>query len=386
MKWIRLRWLKSQTCSLSHNRLVDSSIMKPSSAIHRSRLRRIALSFAALSFVLVVAAVPLVHAATADGEQQFAELGACKLESGQQIADCRLGYRTWGKLNADQSNAILFPTWLLGQSADIASQVGSDKMIDPAKYFLVVVDSLGNGVSSSPSNSKTQPRMTFPAFTVRDMVSTEYRLVTETLHLKHLHAVMGISMGGIQSFEWIVDYPDFIDLAIPIVGTTRMTSYDLLLWHAEEDAIRADPAWHNGDYAKSPSTAMVNILHKMHLTTTADFSAQVKREDFAAAYAKLVDPGSNTVDENNYLYQLEAIIHHDIAHGGAMEEAAKRVKAKVLVVPAQQDHMVNPAPAEEFAKLIGAKVFLLTSDCGHQSPGCEAAKLDPVVQAFLATQ
>ena len=69
---------------------------------------------------------------------------------------------------------------------------------------------------------------------------TEYRLVTETLHLKHLRAVMGISMGGMQTFECTVDYPDFMDLAIPIVGLTQPTSYDLLLWNSEEDAIRTN--------------------------------------------------------------------------------------------------------------------------------------------------
>ena len=82
--------------------------------------------------------------------QQFAELGTCKLESGQQIENCRLGYRTWGKLNADGSNAILFPTWFTGTSAQIAGFVGPNALVDPAKYFVIGVDALGDGVSSSP--------------------------------------------------------------------------------------------------------------------------------------------------------------------------------------------------------------------------------------------
>lgn len=256
-------------------------------------------------------------------------------------------------------------------------------MVDPAKYFVIVVDALGDGVSSSPSNSKTQPRMAFPAFTTHDMVRSEYRLATETLHLKHLHAVMGISMGGMQSFEWMVDYPEFMDLAIPIVGSTRLTSYDLLLWHAEEDAIHADPGWHGGNYEKTPPMPQVGILHDMNLSTPSHYARETSREAFAKHYEEYRVSGATGFDANNQIYQLEAMIHHDVAHGGGMEEAAHKVKAKVLVVPSEQDHMVNPGPALEFAKLLSAKVLLLTSDCGHLAPGCEAGKLNPAVRAFL---
>ncbi len=107
-----------------------------------------------------------------EGDQQFADLGVCKLESSQHIEGCRLGYRTWGKLNADATNAILAPTWFTGTSAQLSDALVKTKFADPAKYFVIVVDALGDGVSSSPSNSTTQPRMSFPAFTTRDMVET----------------------------------------------------------------------------------------------------------------------------------------------------------------------------------------------------------------------
>lgn len=77
------------------------------------------------------------------------------------------------------------------------------------------------------------------------------------------------------------------------------------------------------------------------------------------------------------------MIHHDAAHRGSMDEAENRVKARVLVVVAAQDHMVNPKPAEDFAKAIGAQVFVLDPDCGHVSTTCEAGELDPQVRAFL---
>lgn len=129
-------------------------------------------------------------------ELQTANLGDFKLQNGQTIKDCRIGYRTFGKLNERKSNAVLFPTWFSGTSADLAGQVGPGKVVDSTRFYVIAVDALGNGVSSSPSNSKQQPGRDFPHYNISDMVETEYRLVTEKLGLKHLHAVLGISMGG----------------------------------------------------------------------------------------------------------------------------------------------------------------------------------------------
>src|SRR5580704_7487492 len=163
---------------------------------------------------------------SADGAQQIAALGDLKLRSGTVIHDFRLGYRTFGQLNAAKSNAILWPSWLGGTTQDLMQFVGPDKVVDNTKYFVVLVDAIGDGISSSPSNSRTQARLAFPEFTIRDMVESEHRLATEVLHLTHLHAVMGISMGGMQTFEWVMAYPDFMDVGVPMAGSPQSTSYD----------------------------------------------------------------------------------------------------------------------------------------------------------------
>ena len=339
------------------------------------------LQAAMLSALALV--VFLNEAAAQDGKQQFAELSSCKLDSGQEIAGCRIGYRTWGKLNAERSNAVLFPTWFGGTSEYLAGLVSEKGLVDPAKFFVVAVDALGNGVSSSPSNSTTQPRMTFPSFTIRDMVRSQYRLATEILHIKHLHAVVGISMGGMQTFEWMVDYPEFMDCAVPIVGSPRLTSYDLLFWNLEDELIRTDPGWHGGDYQQNPQIRLLAILSAMNGNTPGYYAREVGRESFPASFAAYGHSGPGGFDTNNRLYQTDAMIHLDVARGGSMEDAAKRVHARVFIVPSEQDHIVNPGPALDFAKLLGAKTQLLTSDCGHLAYECEAEKLNPVVQAFL---
>jgi homoserine O-acetyltransferase len=336
---------------------------------------------AALSFLAIALAV---HAQ--QGQQQFADLGSCKLVSGQQIDHCRLGYRTWGTLNPDHSNAVLFPTWFGGTSANLADAIKPGSLVDPTKYFVIAVDALGDGVSISPSNSTTQHGPSFPAFTVQDMVNTEHRLVTETLGLKHLHAVMGISMGGIQTFEWIVDYPEFMDVAIPIVGSPHPDSRDLLLYRADAEAVRSDPAFQQGHYTQPVAAPVAELIWQLNLSTPTNYLHTHTATQFNADYAAAQSKGILPFDANDWLAQLDAVIHHDISHSGNMEDAAKRVKARVLIVNAAQDHMVSPEPALDFAKLIGAETLVLQSDCGHLAPGCESATLDPAVRAFLDGQ
>jgi homoserine O-acetyltransferase len=322
----------------------------------------------------------------ADGEQKFAELGTCKLTSARKIENCRIGYRTWGTLNAQGSNAVLFPSWFSGNSSNMAAFVGADKMIDPAKFFLIAVDALGDGVSSSPSNSETQHATRFPPITITDMVEAEYRLATEALHLKHLHAVMGISMGGMQTFEWMVKYPAFMDVAIPIVGSPRLTSYDLLLWQAEIEAAQDDPLFQGGNYTQAPKLPLVEFIHTMNLSTPTHYAQTVARDDYAKAQESYYSKGILPFDANDWLAQLAAMVGHDVAQGASIEAAAKKVKAKVLVVAAAEDHMVNPKPALDFASLIHAQTLVLESDCGHLAPGCESAKMYPTVKTFLEGQ
>src|SRR5258708_627115 len=186
-------------------------------------------------------------------ELHFAELGDFKLESGEAIRDCRIGYRTFGKLSDDKSNAVLFTTWASGTTEQLVSNIGPGKLVDDTKFYVIAVDALSNGVSSSPSNSKLQPRMSFPKYTLRDVVNTQHELLVNVFHLNHLKAVMGISMGGMQTFQWMVSYPDFMDKAIPIVGSPQLAPYDLLHWQTQIDAIFKDPDWKAGDYTENPA-------------------------------------------------------------------------------------------------------------------------------------
>lgn len=319
--------------------------------------------------------------ATAQSEQKFAELGDFRLESGEVIRDCNLGYRTFGALNADKSNAILFPTWFGGTSEQLSGNVGKDKMADDSKFFVIAVDAIGNGVSSSPSNSRLQPGESFPRFSIRDMVNAEHQLVTRTLGIKKLHAVMGISMGGMQAFEWMVAYPDMMVKAVPIVGTTHQTAYDLLLWSTELKAIEQAQAL---DTSENAGAALVARIHALALFTPAYRNSSTPPKEFPDFVAKEEANYLKTFKADNWKAQLKAMMAHDVSRKfGSMAQAASAVKAKTLVVVARQDMMVNPDPALEFARLIKAEILEVNNACGHVFASCEGSKVNAAVTRFL---
>src|SRR4051795_3491509 len=148
------------------------------------------LAVLALSALLAAGLSAPAHTPSQPPHQTFNE-GDLKLESGEAIRDFSISYVTHGTLNADKSNAILMVTAISGNHHRIDFMIGPGKALDPDKYFIVCTDAIGNGLTTSPSNSKLQGRMQFPKFAIRDMVQSQYRLVKEKFGIEHLVAVIG---------------------------------------------------------------------------------------------------------------------------------------------------------------------------------------------------
>ena len=332
---------------------------------------------------VVLAAVLCLATSNYAQEQKFADLGDFKLISGETLRNCRIGYRTFGEINADRSNIVVFPTWAGGTTEQLKDNVGAGKLVSDADYYVVLIDALANGVSSSPSNSTVQPHMKFPKIAVRDMVNTEHELLTKTMGIEHVKAVMGISMGGMQTFQWMVSYPDFMDEAIPIVGSPHVAPYDVVMWRINIDSIENSAGWNHGDYTENPAKVVHFEIGELLLQTPAAYNRTHTREQVFAALKKAeIDKAE---DANDTIRQSEAMIGLDVTDvfGGSMEKAAAAVKAKVFLVVAKQDHTVTPQPARNFAELLRAPVLELESDCGHLATGCEGPKLAAAVSDFL---
>ncbi len=318
----------------------------------------------------------------AQPELRFSSLGDFHLENGAVITNCRVGYRTCGRLNSDSSNVILFPTWYTGTTRDLLGFVGEGKYIDTNKYFVVLVDALGNGISSSPSNSPAQADTSFPYFSIQDLVRSQYMLVTSVLKIPRLYTIIGASMGGMQAFQWAISYPAFAKKIIPIVGSPRLAPYDILEWKTEERIIK-DMLTIN-----SAESGLLVDLMGILLSTPEEFDRSHSREGVDSLITQMLIFEQHSFNPHNRLRQLRAMIGHDISaqYGYSLEKAAERISAKLLIVVATKDRVVVPEPAEQFAHLCGGKLLELDSDCAHGAFYCETGKISAAIQDFLSKE
>src|SRR5271156_3478897 len=321
-----------------------------------------------------------------NGVQQFAELGQCKLQSGKVIEHCRVGYRTFGSLNAARDNAVVMATWLYGVSRDLVpffgAQPSNQRLVDTSKFFGVALDAFGTGVSSSPSNSKTQPAADFPRFTTADMVEAEYRVVTEVLHLKHLHAVVGLSMGGEQTYMWASLHREFFDLAVPIIATPRLTTFDLLTKQVMLESILRDPAYQDGRYAVEPELKLANLLGGMVVTSPDYRNEATPRAQFETFVETSESPLK--LDANDRVWQMRAVMAHDVIGDRTLEEAAKASPQHSLIIVSALDRMVNPQPSLAWAAAKGAPTYISQGACAHLIMTCDAAAVSSRVEEFLS--
>lgn len=305
---------------------------------------------------------------------QLVNIGDFTTTNGDVIKDCMVGYRTVGKLNSDSSNVILWPTWFDGTSENITKPYNLPKWIDTAGYYIIVIDALTDGISSSPSNTGN-----FPEITIRDMVNSQHELLVNHLNIDHVFAAVGISMGGMQVFEWTVAYPDFMDKAIPILGTPKQSSYDIFVWQTQADIINEA-----GSDEEEINLAMKRVYDVCYMNcyTPSYIVRKFKPEEINQWRNRFY---SRMMHSKDYLAGLKAMISHDIYKSASIipENISLIIKADVHIIVSVQDHLVNPESSIALSKQLGCELTMLTSDCGHIAVWCEAEKIMEATSSFL---
>jgi len=332
-----------------------------------------------LIFSAIALSNPGLAGTLPEAPQQFATFSECRLTSGQVIAPCSIGYRTYGTLNDDKSNALLVPTWFTGTSAEHAYLVSPD-LLNPEKYFIVIVDALANGVSISPSNSSTQADGEFPQITITDMVESQHSLLTEVLGIQSLQGVVGLSMGGMQAFEWAVRYPGFAAKTVAAIGSPRLPTYDITLWTTRNLML----ALYRECQCNEALEAMAG-MGMLGLVPTK-LEREVAREDAVSTIISRGESNSMSVGKTwDQQRQAEAMISHDITRdfNGDMKKAAAQINTQFLIIVGEDDRIVTPQPALGFAELTGATVVELDEDCGHGDPWCAPDAFADAVRAFI---
>ena len=312
--------------------------------------------------------------------QSFAE-GDLKLESGEAIKDFSISYVTHGTLNAKKSNAILMVTAISGNHHRLDFMIGPGKALDPDKYFIICTDAIANGLTTSPSNSKAQPRMQFPKFTIRDMVESQYRLMKEKFGIDHVVAVVGPSMGGMQALQWGVSHPDYMDALVAMVPLAKTPAWTR----------RGAGSLAQGDHERTRPgrTAITRRRRKRACGCGATFSRCCRRArrtcmrrssrtawTCCPGWRSRRPPLMKAFDANDWIYQTWAYERHDVGttpgFNGDTAKALASIKAKTLILTGTKD-LLNPEfePIEAGKNIADVKMMTISPGTvtGHAAAG-----------------
>ena len=303
------------------------------------------------------------------------------LQKGGMLPTARLSYKTLGKLNADRSNAVLVPSWYTGTHVESETfMAGPDRALDPGKYFIVLTDLLGNGLSSSPSNTPAPFELgRFPRVTIHDNVRLQHQLLTQTLGIERLRLVTGWSMGACQTYQWAAQYPDMVAAACPIAGSARTASFNKVFLMSLRRTLELDPAFAEGFYTRAP-VAGIRAFASIYAgwgVSEAFFRTEAYRMFGAATHEEFVqyfwEPFFLKCDANNLLSQMSTWFDGDISanavYGGDLQTALGAIRARTIVMPVDTDRYFPPVDAKEEVRHIpGAECRIIESVWGHMAP------------------
>ena len=307
-------------------------------------------------------------------------------ESGETLPDMKVGYVTHGQLNEAKDNAILVTHGTSGNRHGYDVFIGPGKAFDTDRYFVIAVDAIGGGTSSSAVDGLGTE---FPAYTVRDMVRAQHDLVTRGLGLSELVAVGGASMGAFQGLEWGIHYPDFMKGLLLIVPGAKSDRHVHAIFDAVERAIKLDPKYQGGNYTENPADGIIlgGIIYFPWLYTDEHMNTITDDAEWAEAIESFGTGWAENWDANSLLLRYNASRNFDASEpfGGDMAEALGRVKARALIMPSMTDRTLPTYNARELYRGIDDAVYVeIPSYRGHLA--CCPTSEDTAEYGFISAR
>lgn len=334
-------------------------------------------------------------------DYEIFDLGDVPLQRGATLRNARLAYKTYGKLDVDKGNVIVYPTWYSGQHHDNEWLIGPGMALDPEKYFIIVPNMLGNGLSSSPSNTPEPYNLSrFPDITLYDNVRLQHRLVTEKFGIERIALVTGWSMGAQQTNQWGCLYPDMVQRIAPFCGSAKTAPHNIVFLEGVKAALTADAAWNGGWYSTPPSKGLRAVgrvyagwglsqpFYMQELWRDLGFSSL---EDFLVGFW---EGFFLQKDANNLLAMLWSWQHGDISDNpvfkGDFKKALGAIKARAIVMPAERDLYFPVADNEwEVSHMPNAECRPIPGVWGHFAGGgsspVDTRFIDAALKELLAT-
>ena len=348
-----------------------------------------------------------------------------KLKSGKTLNNVTVAYETYGELNKEKNNAVLVCHALTGDAHAAGYRkgeikpgwweilIGPGKALDSKKYFIISSNVLGGcqgttGPSSINPETGKEYGLSFPFITIEDMVNVQKKLV-DSFGIKELLAVVGGSMGGMQTLQWLISYPNMVKKAVPIATSARSSPQQIAFNEVSRQSITSDPNWNKGDYydSEAPENGLSVARMIAHITYLSEESMYLKfgrdlqdknelgynfGTDFQVE-SYLHHQGESFVkrfDANSYLYITKAVDYFDLALNNSLTDGFKDVKSKVHLISVNSDWLYPSSQSQDMLTALQSndKVEVayseLKSNYGHDAFLLEGGQLNFLISNFLS--
>lgn len=327
-------------------------------------------------------------------EHKNFEAGNVALQSGITFRNARLAYQTYGTLNPARSNAVLFMTPFSAHHTDIEWMIGPGKALDPERYFIIIPNLFGNGLSSSPSNAIMPfEGSRWPNFTVADNVLVQQKLLQEVFAIERVALVCGRSMGGMQAYHWAALFPDRVERLAVICGAAKTSPHNLVFLEGVKATLTADMTYQDGRFVAFPERglrAMGRVYAGWAMSQTFYRDELWRSTGCSSLEDYLVSQWEGNFlrrDPANLLSHLWTWQHADISangiYKGDFQQALRAIKARALIMPSETDlYFQAEDNRREVACMSNASLLTIPSVWGH----CAGMSVhNPVDAKFIDT-